>query len=87
MKLHLVRLAKKQGEARFPGLEGFRAYLLSQPESVQEARMYVLLEGEVVIDLPDQSYLHLRKGEAAYLDQPHRISPIDPSVIAMWKVR
>lgn len=87
MKLHLVRLAKRLGEARFPGLEGFRAYLLTQPEQVAEARLYVLLEGEVVIDLPDQSYLHLRKGEAAHLEQPHRISPIDPSVIAVWKLQ
>jgi hypothetical protein len=85
MKLHLVRLAKKQGEARFPGLDGFRAYLLTQPEQLDEARMYVLLEGEVVIDLADQSYLHLRKGEAAHLEQPHLISPITPSVIAVWK--
>lgn len=87
MKLHLVRLAKRQGEARFPDLEGFRAYLLTQPEQVNEARMYVLLEGEVVIDLPDQSYLHLRKGEAAHLEQPHLISPIDSSVIAVWKLQ
>lgn len=87
MKLHLVRLAKRQGEARFPGLEGFRAYLLTQPEEVDEARMYVLLEGELVIDLPDRSYLHLRKGEAAILEQPHSISPIDQCVIAVWKMR
>ncbi|GIW35376.1 hypothetical protein [Meiothermus sp.] len=85
MKLHLVRLAKRLGEARFPGLEGFRAYLLTQPEQVSEARLYLLLEGEVVIDLPDQNYLHLRKGEAAHLQQPHLISPIDPSVIAVWE--
>jgi hypothetical protein len=40
----------------------------------------------VVIDLPDHSYLHLRKGEAAYLQSPHQITPIDPSVLAVWKV-
>ncbi len=86
MKLHLVRLAKRQGEARFPGIEGFRSYLLTQPEQVGEARLYLLLEGEVVIDLPDKSYIHLRKGEAAHLEEPHLISPINPSVIAVWKL-
>jgi hypothetical protein len=86
MKLHLVRLARRQGEARFPSIEGFRSYLLTQPEQVGEACLYVLLEGEVVIDLPDKSYLHLRKGEAAHLRGPHLISPIDPSVIAVWKL-
>ncbi len=86
MKLHLVRLAKRQGEARFPGVKGFGSYLLTQPEQVDGARLYVLLEGEAVIDLPDQSYLHLRKGEAAHLEGPHRISPIDPSVVAVWRL-
>jgi len=75
MKLHLVRLAKRQGQARFPGLEGFFTYLLTQPEQVQEPRLYIVLEGEVVIDLPDHSYLHLRKGEAAHLQTPTR-SPL-----------
>ncbi|GEM86152.1 hypothetical protein [Meiothermus granaticius] len=86
MKLHLIRLSKAQGEARFPGVEGFRSYLLKEPESVQEARMYVLLEGEVVIDLPDRTYLHLRRGEAAQLLGPHLLTPIDPSVLAVWKL-
>ena len=86
MKLHLVRLAKRQGEAHFPGIKGFRSVLMSQPEDVSEARMYLLLEGELVIDLPDQSYLHLRKGEAAHLEGQHKITPIDPSVVAIWKL-
>ncbi len=86
MKLHLIRLAKAQGQARFPGIAAFRAYLLTQPEEVSEARLYLLLEGEVVIDLADQSYLHLRKGEAAHLEGPHRLTPIDPSVLAVWRL-
>jgi hypothetical protein len=87
MKLHLVRLAKRQGEARFPGVAGFCSYMLSEPEQVDEARLYVLLEGELVIDLPDKSYLHLRRGEAAHLEGPHLISPIVPSVVALWKLK
>lgn len=86
MKLHLIRLAKAQGEARFPGVEGFRSYVLKESEEVQEPRIYVLLEGEVVIDLPDKTYLHLRRGEAAHLDGPHLLTPIDPSVLAVWKL-
>lgn len=61
--------------------------MLTRPEQVDEARLYLLLEGEVVIDLPDKSYLHLRRGEAAHLEGPHLISPIDPSIIATWKLK
>lgn len=85
MKLHLVRLAKHQGQARFPGLEGFFTLLLTETRQVEEPRLYVVLEGELIVDLPDHSYLHLRKGEGAYLQGPHQITPIDPSVIAVWK--
>ncbi|AWR86585.1 hypothetical protein [Meiothermus taiwanensis] len=84
MKLHLVRLAKRQGQARFPGLEGFSTLLMERPQEVEGPRLYVLLEGELVIDLPDHSYLHLRKGEGAHLQGPHKITPIDPSVVAVW---
>jgi len=85
VKLHLIRLCKAQGEARFPGVEGFRAYYLQKPEDVPEPRMYLVLEGEVVVDLPEGNYLHLRRGEAAYLPAEHKITPIDPSVVAVWK--
>lgn len=84
MKLHLIRLSKAHGETGFPEVPGFRSYWLREPQQVQEARLYLLLEGEVVIDLPDQSYLHLRRGEAAHLSGPHTITPIDPSVVAIW---
>jgi hypothetical protein len=47
--------------------------------------MYLVLEGEVVVDLPEGNYLHLRRGEAAHLQAEHKITPIDPSVIAVWK--
>jgi hypothetical protein len=85
LKLHLVRLSKKQGEARFPALPGFRSYLLSQPETHQEARLYILLEGEAVIDLAE-GYLHLRPGEGAHVEGGHTLTPIDPSVIAVWQL-
>lgn len=86
MKLHLVRLAKRQGQARFPGLEGFATLLLTEACQVEVPSLYVVLEGEVIIDLPDHSYLHLRKGEGAHLQGPHQIAPIDPSVVAVWKL-
>jgi hypothetical protein len=86
MKLHLVRLTKSQGQARFPGIEGFEARLFKEPEEVDKARLYLLLEGEAVIDLPDQSYIHLRRNEAANLKGPHKLTPIDPSVIVVWEV-
>ena len=86
MKLHLIRLAKAQGEARFPGIGHFRSYVLKEPKEVAGAYMYLLLEGELVIDLPDKSYLHLEPGEAAYLPGPHRLVPVGESVIGEWKI-
>ncbi|WP_342770220.1 hypothetical protein [Meiothermus luteus] len=63
----------------------FRAYLLEAAEEVGQGRLYLLLEGELVIDLPDGGYLHLRRGEAAHLAGPHRLVPIDPSILAVWE--
>ncbi|MER3444254.1 MAG: hypothetical protein C4333_09110 [Meiothermus sp.] len=85
MKLHLVRMAKAQGQARFPGVEGFEARVLRAPEAVDEARMYLVLEGELIIDLPDRSYLHLRRNEAAHLQHPHNLVPVESAVVVVWK--
>jgi hypothetical protein len=85
MKLHLVRMSKAQGRARFPGVEGFEARVVRAPEAVGESRMYLVLEGELIIDLPDESYLHLRRNEAAHLQQPHKLVPVDSAVVVVWK--
>lgn len=85
MKLHLVRMARAQGQARFPGVEGFETRILRAPEAVEETRLYLVLEGELIIDLPDRSYLHLRRNEAAHLQQPHNLVPVDSAVVVVWK--
>gem|GEM_PF-1528855 len=84
LKLHLVRLAQSQGEASFPGVQGFQALLLTTAQEIAEERIYVLLTGEVVIDLPEE-YLHLKPGESAHLWLPHRLVPIQPSVIVAYQ--
>lgn len=79
-KLHLLRLAK-QGPLEVPGLP-LRAYPLGAPEERPGlSRLYLLLEGELVIDLPEGRYLHLRRGEAARITEPHRLLPVGQAVL------
>ncbi|RDI96133.1 hypothetical protein DV704_04250 [Meiothermus sp. QL-1] len=85
MKLHLLRLARAQKEVRFPGLAAFWARRLEAAEEAMKGRLYLLLEGELVIDLPDGGYLHLRPSEAAHLEGPHRLVPVGPCVVAAWE--
>ncbi len=86
MKLHLVRLARAQGEVTLPAVPGFQAVRLVARRAVEEKRLYILLAGELVIDLPDGSYLHLKPGEAAQVPAPHVLVPIEEAVVAAWTV-
>ncbi len=79
-KLHLLRLAR-QGPLEVPGLP-LRAYPLEAPEERPGLpRLYLLLEGELVIDLPEGRYLHLKRGEAARVTEPHRLLPVERAVL------
>lgn len=80
MKLHLKRLAREK-EVRFPGVEHFRVYEVRRREGRTGGFIYVVLEGEVVIDLPDGRYLHLRPFEAAHLAEPHRLLPVERALL------
>ncbi|WP_040684426.1 hypothetical protein [Thermus aquaticus] len=79
VKLHLLRLAR-EGKVEVPGLP-LRAYTLKGPEEGREGAFYLLLEGELVIDLPEGRYLHLRRGEAAWVREPHRLLPVERAVL------
>ncbi|TFU16530.1 hypothetical protein [Thermus tengchongensis] len=78
-KLHLLRLAR-QGPVEVPGVPA-RAYTLLEPVEREGSGFYLLLEGELVIDLPEGRYLHLKKGEAARLTEPHRLLPVGRAVL------
>ncbi|WP_114314127.1 hypothetical protein [Thermus caldifontis] len=82
-KLHLLRLAR-EGRVEVPGLP-VRAYTLaieaSQGEERQGQGFYLVLEGELVIDLPGGRYLHLKRGEAARVTEPHRLVPVERAVV------
>ncbi|WP_152640232.1 hypothetical protein [Thermus filiformis] len=80
MKLHLKRLAKEK-EVRFPGVEHLRVYEAREREERTGEFVYVVLEGEVVIDLPDGRYLHLRPFEAAHLTGPHLLLPVERALL------
>lgn len=78
-KLHLLRLAR-EGRVEVPGL-AVRAYLLTQEEGREGAGFYLVLEGELVVDLPEGRYLHLKRGEAARVTEPHRLLPVERAVL------
>ncbi|WP_038058399.1 hypothetical protein [Thermus amyloliquefaciens] len=81
-KLHLLRLAR-EGRVEVPGLP-VRAYSLALEASQEERQgqgFYLVLEGELVIDLPGGRYLHLKRGEAAQVTEPHRLVPVERAVI------
>ena len=42
---------------------------------------YLLLEGVLVVDLTEGRYLHLRRGEAARVTEPHRLLPVERAVL------
>ncbi|GGM98341.1 hypothetical protein GCM10007092_10210 [Thermus composti] len=79
LKLHLLRLARR-GPVEVPGLP-LRAYPLLAPEERPPKAFYLLLEGELVIDLPEGRYLHLKRGEAAWITEPHRLLPVEGAVL------
>ncbi len=78
-KLHLLRLAR-EGEVGWPGLP-LKAYPLEARAERDGGAFYLVLEGEVVVDLPEGAYLHLRPGEAAWIKAPHVLLPVGRVVI------
>ncbi|MCS6868240.1 MAG: hypothetical protein NZ846_06700 [Thermus sp.] len=79
-KLHLLRLAR-EGVVEVPGLP-VRAYALREEEARSgQGVFYVVLEGELVIDLPEGRYLHLKRGEGAKVSEPHRLLPVEKAVL------
>ncbi|ETN87888.1 hypothetical protein CSW37_06435 [Thermus scotoductus] len=78
-KLHLLRLAR-EGKVEVPGVP-VRGYTLVGEEERQDMAFYLVLEGELVIDLPQGQYLHLKRGEAARVTEPHRLVPVERVVL------
>ncbi|GBD40352.1 hypothetical protein HRbin38_00207 [bacterium HR38] len=78
-KLHLLRLAR-EGRVEVPGVP-VRGYTLVGEEERQDMAFYLVLEGELVIDLPQGQYLHLKRGEAARVTEPHRLVPVERVVL------
>ncbi|WP_135257089.1 hypothetical protein [Thermus caldilimi] len=78
-KLHLLRLAR-EGRVEVPGVP-VRGYTLVGEEERQGMAFYLVLEGELVIDLPQGQYLHLKRGEAARVTEPHRLVPVERAVL------
>ena len=74
-KLHLLRLAR-EGRVEVPGVP-VRGYTLVGEEEREDMAFYLVLEGELVIDLPQGQYLHLKRGEAARVTEPHRLVPVE----------
>ncbi len=77
-KLHPLRLGR-EGPFGVPGLP-LRVYPLRAPK-VGEGAFYLVLEGELLIDLPQGAYLHLRRGEGARVFGPHHLVPVEGAVV------
>ena len=85
LRLPLTQLAD-YGPFELPDWPGLEVRRLGAPEPQPGARaLYLVLTGELLVDLPDGSYLHLRQGEAADVEGPHALSPIEEAVVLTWK--
>lgn len=84
---HLARLALDLGRVLVPmkgmhlEVERFdarKADLLSEGDL-----FYLVLDGEVVLDLPQKAFVHLRSGEATSVPAgtPHTLSPIEAVIL------
>jgi hypothetical protein len=82
--LPLARLAPSSGAFELPGWPGLRALRLREPSPGAGRRLYVLLEGELLVDLPAGRYLHLRPGDAAQVEGSHTLSPVAHAVVLEW---
>lgn len=84
LRLPLVELTAS-GRFVLPGWPGLEVRRLVAPESQRSTHaLYVLIAGELLIDLPDGSYLHLHPGEAADVEGEHALTPIEEAVVLEW---
>jgi len=83
--LPLTRLAVAEKPFELPGWPGLRVLRLHQPEERRGRFLYVLLEGELLIDLPNGNYLHLHPKDAAQTEGDHVLTPIAEAVVLEWK--
>jgi len=84
--LPLIRLSEAD-RFELPGWPGLELLRLTVPRERTGAdrHLYVLLEGELLVDLPEGRYLHLRPGEGAEVEGAHVLTPIVEAVALEWK--
>jgi len=84
--LPLLKLAGED-PAPLPGWPGLTLARLRARRSVETParRLYLVLEGELLIDLASGSYLHLRRGDAAQVEEAHTLVPVAQAVVLEWK--
>jgi len=83
--LPLTRLVAAEGTFELPDWPGLRVLRLKNPQARRGRYLYVLLSGELLIDLPDGRYLHLHSGDAAQTEAGHTLTPIEEAVVLEWK--
>jgi mannose-6-phosphate isomerase-like protein (cupin superfamily) len=82
---HLARVARAQHAGFRVPLEGVLTETLwmttPSTENITSQTIFLVLEGEVVVDLPDD-FVHLRRGEAVTLEpQTVKFSPVEMCVL------
>ena len=79
MKLSAPSL--EQGGWCFVGLPGVELYRLGASQEVAGPRLYVVLQGEIVVDLADGSYEHAKSREVLWINGKHCLQPVGESLI------
>jgi len=83
--LPLTQLAPREGVFELPNWPGMRVVRLQESQIRSGRYFYILLKGELLIDLPDGHYLHLQPTDAAQAEGTHTLTPIEEAVVLEWK--
>ena len=80
--LNLLNLAKTEpGRAKSALAEGLSVQALTQPLTLNPTKLWlVVLEGELIVDLPHGDFRVLRVGDSVRLADQVTLTPLLPSV-------
>ncbi len=80
--LNLLNLAKAEpGRAKSALTEGLSVQALTEPLTLTPVKLWlVVLEGELIIDLPHGDFRVLKVGDSVELTEPATLTPLKQSV-------
>lgn len=78
--MKLTAPSPEQAGLCFVGLPGVELYCLSQSQDFGGARLYVVLQGEIVVDLASGGYEHAKGREILWVSESHSLQPVGESM-------